>query len=620
MILNDTFTAANGSLLTSHIAESGATYVLNPASSGDVLIDSRRAHANGPAFAASSVIAADCEIEGRFRCLSADGQHAGILGRMSPTEVAWYAVYVQLTGGVTLYGSTSFGTFAMTFTAGQDYRVKLLMHGSLIRAFINGYEFKRVTNTEVATGRVGMAFANSTTASTGMHLDSLVARVQSITPQVLFHGDSLTSGLPDIPLPHADRYPTVAMALLDTGADWASLGVPGRTVSDLLANVAEIDACRRPLAPSDIVVVWGGINDLVGEGATVAIVISRLTIYANARRALGFKVIGLTIIAADEANPGIPPEFEAQRDEVNTWLRGAGAANFDAIADVAADERLSDATDSTYFQADGVHLAAGGAAVVAEIVAAAIQSLDDIALNITAPVADTLLLEGESSDITWTSTGPVENVGIELSLDGGATWNPLAPSVANTGTYAWSPAVSQVTSSARLRITSTDESAFAVSALFRIATTSGAGGSLSSEELAAALEELQLHGDEVWGRNPILPVIARVNQEPVSKTTLIAYQRGRSLHQLVIVDSTGVGVDLSGKSLQFTLETLSGATVASTSSITISGDDSHIAALTASETWHAQPGLYRYALRDTTDGARVWARGDYLIEPTAGPV
>jgi hypothetical protein len=137
--------------------------------------------------------------------------------------------------------------------------------------------------------------------------------------------------------------------------------------------------------------------------------------------------------------------------------------------------------------------------------------------------------------------------------------------------------------------------------------------------LASALDELKEHGDDAWGRNPILPVTARVNQEPVARTTLIAYQRGRSLHQFVVVDSTGEGVNLSEKSLQFTLETLSGARIGSTTDVSVSGPDSNTATFTAVEDWHTQPGLYRYALRDVADGARVWARGDYLIEPTAGP-
>src|SRR5436189_2767195 len=99
MILNDTFTAADGSLLTAHTAESGASYVMNPTASGVVRIDGGRAHADGAALACSSVAAGDCEITGVFRCLSADGQYAGVLGRASTTAADWYTVLLQFGGG-----------------------------------------------------------------------------------------------------------------------------------------------------------------------------------------------------------------------------------------------------------------------------------------------------------------------------------------------------------------------------------------------------------------------------------------------------------------------------------------------------------------------------------------
>src|SRR5687768_7245836 len=105
MLLNDTFTAADGSLLTAHTADSGATYAMNPAGSGAVRIDAGRAHANGAAFACSSVVAADCEITGVFRCLSVDGQYAGILGRSSTSAADWYSVLLQFGGGAKFYGT-----------------------------------------------------------------------------------------------------------------------------------------------------------------------------------------------------------------------------------------------------------------------------------------------------------------------------------------------------------------------------------------------------------------------------------------------------------------------------------------------------------------------------------
>ena len=114
----------------------------------------------------------------------------------------------------------------MTFQPGMDYRAKLQMKGSLIRAFVNGFEFKRAINTERATGRIGFCFGGATSETTGLHLDSIVAREQSITSQILFHGDSLTSGQGLSALPHADKYPTRTMGLLGSQSDWASRRVP----------------------------------------------------------------------------------------------------------------------------------------------------------------------------------------------------------------------------------------------------------------------------------------------------------------------------------------------------------------------------------------------------------
>lgn len=621
MILNDTFTAADGSLLTAHTAESGATYVMNPVGSGVVRMDAGRAHASGAAFACSSVVAADCEITGVFRCLSVDGQYAGLLGRSSTSAADWYSVLLQFSGGVALYGTGSLGSFGMTFEAGADYRAKLQMQGSLIRAFVNGYEFKRVTNTERATGRVGFCFGGATSETTGLHLDSIVARAESVTSQILFHGDSLTSGQGITALPHADKYPTRTMALLNSESDWANLGVPGRTLVDLLTNVSEVDACRRTEAPSDIVVVWGGINDLAVLSASPEEVIDRLTQYAVGRRSLGFKVLVLTIIAADEAHPNISPEFDSQRNTINAWLRANWADFFDGLADVAADPRLSDPTNTSYFQSDGVHLAAGGALAAAEVVAAALSSMGEASLEITGPEAGEILLAGEAYEVAWQTTGLIPLVRIEFSDNGGGTYEEVvADELANTGLFEWTPEASQVTPTARLRVAAVDGAVEGESVVFKVATTSLSGGGVTAEELASALEELKSHGDGAWGRNPILPVVARVNQEPVAKTTLVAYQRGRSLHQLVVVDSTGEAVDLSAKSLQFTLETLGGGQVGSTEDVSVFGSDQNVASFTAVEEWHRQPGLFRYALRDLADGARVWARGDYLIEPTAGPV
>ncbi len=563
MLHNDTFSAADGTLLTAHTPESGGSYGLNPLGTGAIRIDAGRAHADGPAFAYSSVSATDYEIEAVIRCLSADGQYAGILGRMSTTTADWYSLLLQFGGGITLFGATNLGTHAMTFTPGSEYRVKLSLRGTLIRAFLDRCEILRTTDATHGSGRIGCCFGGATSVSTGMHLDSLSASAGFATSQYLFVGDSLTSGQGVITLSHAEKYPTLVMSALNNGADWANRAVSGSTLAAMIDAMDEIDVCRRPNAARDVVVIWGGINDLAIGGASVDDVIHRLTTLGDGRQALGFRTTVLTLIAADESHPNIPAGYNARRTAVNAWLRENWQDHFDALADVAADSRLSDPQDEAYFQTDGVHLSAGGAAVVAGIVTAALETLDEASVRIRRPTTGDVLLVGQPAIIEWRTTGDISDVWIELSTNGGVSFDvTLAHGLADTGSLNWTPSLAHLTPAARLRILVNGSEAMAESALFPIATTSTAADGVTAEELEAALASLREHGDAQWGRNPILPVIARVNSDPVARTTLQAYQRGRTIHRLIVVDATGMNVSLAGKSLQFCLETLTGAIIA----------------------------------------------------------
>lgn len=44
---------------------------------------------------------------------------------------------------------------------------------------------------------------------------------------------------------------------------------------------------------------------------------------------------------------------------------------------------------------------------------------------------------GSSHNITWTSTGTIANVNIDYSIDNGSSWSPVAATIANNGTCAW---------------------------------------------------------------------------------------------------------------------------------------------------------------------------------------
>ncbi len=58
-------------------------------------------------------------------------------------------------------------------------------------------------------------------------------------------------------------------------------------------------------------------------------------------------------------------------------------------------------------------------------------------LSVTSPNGGENWLAGSSQNISWTTEGPIGNVRIEFSVDGGTTYTTLAKSVPNTGRYSW---------------------------------------------------------------------------------------------------------------------------------------------------------------------------------------
>jgi hypothetical protein len=59
------------------------------------------------------------------------------------------------------------------------------------------------------------------------------------------------------------------------------------------------------------------------------------------------------------------------------------------------------------------------------------------ALTVNSPNGGESWQAGSTHDITWTSTGSVGAVKIEFSSDQGASWNTIANSTSNSGTYSW---------------------------------------------------------------------------------------------------------------------------------------------------------------------------------------
>lgn len=185
---------------------------------------------------------------------------------------------------------------------------------------------------------------------------------------VAFDGNSQTyGGFQTTP----DKYPSLCLALLP-GYTGTNFGVGAQNILHMIADAAtEIDTVWNLENTKNICVPWEGINDIYTNGATAAEAYAHYVSYCNSRRARGWKIVAVTCIP----DTRIP---YATITEYNELLRDNWATFADALADVEADARLQGdgaELNLTYRTIDAVHLTTAGNAVIAEVVAAAINGL-----------------------------------------------------------------------------------------------------------------------------------------------------------------------------------------------------------------------------------------------------
>lgn len=112
-----------------------------------------------------------------------------------------------------------------------------------------------------------------------------------------------------------------------------------------------------------------GTND-ISAGRTEAQIEADIDSYISAVHAddSTVHIVGMTILPRDP--------FNATQDALVATINDhiLNTAAFDSTLDIASDPRLDDATDTTYFDADGIHLNDAGYAVMAELVKAHLEA------------------------------------------------------------------------------------------------------------------------------------------------------------------------------------------------------------------------------------------------------
>lgn len=147
---------------------------------------------------------------------------------------------------------------------------------------------------------------------------------------------------------------------------WNTAVAGASTDERTTAFAAEVEWLVNPYLVENIVVFFEARNDLA-DGATAAEAIANLEAWIAQARAAGYRVALCTV------PPNAPHQSDI--DTVNAYIR----ANIDTLADLplvdlAADSRLDDPADTTYY-ADGLHWNDAGSAVGAELVHAMIAAL-----------------------------------------------------------------------------------------------------------------------------------------------------------------------------------------------------------------------------------------------------
>lgn len=151
-------------------------------------------------------------------------------------------------------------------------------------------------------------------------------------------------------------------------------------------------------------IIFAGTNDMasVSDGTET---FAQLEGLVRALKNNRFGLIGvITTLPGDPSNRGA--SFEARRTVYNNLIRANTNGLFDFIVDTDTNSNLTDYTNTTYFNVDGVHLNATGAAEVGTMV---YNSLNALTLSSYAISGDdmgiTFALRGDSVDARYSSVG-----------------------------------------------------------------------------------------------------------------------------------------------------------------------------------------------------------------------
>ncbi len=181
-----------------------------------------------------------------------------------------------------------------------------------------------------------------------------------VAGMIIHDGDSLTLGRTASP---GHDYPNLMHESRSIKAPYAmrNFGVGGEKAATMLLNGAKVvDQLYDAHRPFNLICFWGGLNDIYGGGDTAVGTYTIAVAYIRDRVKVGWKVIYFT---HPDAWPGTAGK--QVRLDLNALIKANALGASYTVCDIAADPKLMDLTNKTYFS-DGTHFTDLGYKIVEE--------------------------------------------------------------------------------------------------------------------------------------------------------------------------------------------------------------------------------------------------------------
>lgn len=211
-------------------------------------------------------------------------------------------------------------------------------------------------------------------------LGAAQAQTPPVTAQVVCHGDSLTRGenaSSGLGTATGTTYPAVLARTLGPAWRVTNVGTGGWTFNLLTGEAPrKVDPLFDPHLTQNVLIIFGGTNDLGGSHESAEKAYGKVTAYCRARKAAHpWRILVVTPPVA--AYPRVyPVDFDAQMVQYGALIRRNWHSFADGIVDVQADPRLGAPGaehNPVYFNShDFTHLTDVGYAIVGRDAAAAV--------------------------------------------------------------------------------------------------------------------------------------------------------------------------------------------------------------------------------------------------------